>query len=84
MDSSSNPCSTVIQLLTAEKNPPINIHRHMQAECGDKCVYVSTDRLFVWQFKQEEVGEASCDKVSLGRPETVTGESNQEHIEEMI
>ena len=35
----------IIQFLTAEKIPPINIHRHMQAVCGDKCVYVSTARL---------------------------------------
>jgi hypothetical protein len=83
MGSSSNTCCAVIQLPTAEKIA-IDMHRHMLAECGDKCVYVSTDRLLIWQFKQEEVGEASCDKVSSGRPETATGESHQEHVEEMI
>jgi hypothetical protein len=30
------------------------------------------------------MGEASCDKVSSGRPGTATDKSHQEHIEEMI
>jgi len=30
-------------LSTAEKIPPIDIHHHMQAVYGDKCVDVSTD-----------------------------------------
>jgi hypothetical protein len=74
----------VIQFGTAAKIPPIDIHRHMQAVCGDKCVYVNMVRLWVWQFKQEEVEEASCNKVSSGRPVTATNKSHQEHIEEMI
>ena len=60
----------------------IDIHHHMQAICGDKCV--NTFRLWVWQSKQEEVGEASCDKVSLGRPMTATNKSHQELVEEII
>jgi len=52
--------------------------------CGDKCVYINTDRLWVWQFKQEEVGEESCDKVSSGRPVTATNNSHQEHVEKVI
>jgi hypothetical protein len=40
----------------------------MQAVCGQK-YDVSTVRCWVWQFKQEEVGEASLyDKARLGRP----------------
>ena len=33
----------VIEFLTTEKIPPIDIHRHMQAVYVDKCVHVSTD-----------------------------------------
>ena len=32
----------VIEFLTAEKVPPIEIHRQKQAVYGDQCVYVST------------------------------------------
>jgi len=37
----------VIELLAADKVPPIKIHRRMQAVCGDKCVDVSTVRRWV-------------------------------------
>ena len=38
---------TVIEFLTAEKAPPIEIHRRMQAVYGDRCVDVSTVRRWV-------------------------------------
>ena len=51
----------------------------------DKCVDVSTVRHLVWQFKQDEVGEASLyEKARLGRPVTATDESRQERCEEMV
>jgi hypothetical protein len=34
----------VIEFLTAEKVPPIEIHRRMQAIYGDQCVDMSTVR----------------------------------------
>jgi len=37
----------VIEILTAEKVHPIEIHRRMQAVYGDKCVDVSTVRRWV-------------------------------------
>jgi len=37
----------VIELLTMEKVPPIEIHRRMQAVYGDQCVEVSTVRRWV-------------------------------------
>jgi len=37
----------VIEFLTVEKVPPIEIHRRMQAVCGDQCVDVSTARRWV-------------------------------------
>ena len=37
----------VIEFLTAEKVPPIEIHRRMQAVYGDQCVDVSTVRRWV-------------------------------------
>jgi len=46
----------VIEFLTAEKVPPIEIHRRMQAMYGDQCVDVSTVRRWVRQFKDGELG----------------------------
>jgi len=37
----------VFEFLTAEKVPPIEIHRQMQAVYGDRCVDVSTVRRWV-------------------------------------
>jgi len=57
----------------------------MQAVCGDKCVDVSTVRCSVWQFKQEELGEASLfDKAMLGRPVTTTDKHLEECFEDTI
>jgi hypothetical protein len=49
---------TVIAFLTAEKVPPLEIHRQMQAVYGDQCVDVSTVRCWVRWFKDGEVGQA--------------------------
>ena len=46
----------VIEFLTAEKFPPIEIHRGMQAVYGDQCVDVSKVRSWVRRFKEEELG----------------------------
>jgi len=48
----------VIEFLTAEEVPPIEIHRRMQAVYGDQCVYVSTVRRWVTRFKDEQLGQA--------------------------
>ena len=45
----------VIEFLTAEKVPPIEIHRRMQAVYGDQCVDVSTVRCCVRRFKDGEL-----------------------------
>ena len=45
----------VIEFLTAEKVPPIEIRR-MQAVYGYQCVDVSTVRRWVWRFKDGELG----------------------------
>jgi len=37
----------VIEFLTMEKVPPIEIHRQMQAIYGDRCVVVSTVKRWV-------------------------------------
>ena len=75
----------IIEFLTVKNILPINIQRCVQAVYGDKCVEVSTVGHWVWQFKQEEVGEESlCDKSSSRRSVTTTDESHQESIEEMI
>src|SRR5215469_14583837 len=62
----------VIEFLTAEKVPPIEIHRRMQAVYGDQCVDVSTVRCWVRRFKDGELGQADLsDKTRSGR--AVTG-----------
>ena len=45
----------VIEFLTAEKVPPIEIHRRMQVVYGDQCVDVSTVRRWVRRFKDGEL-----------------------------
>ena len=75
----------IIEFLNVEKIPPIYIHCHMQAVCGDKCVDVSTVRHLVWQFKQEKLGEASLfDKAMSGRPVTATDKPHEERSEDTI
>ena len=46
----------VIVFLTAEEVPPIEIHRRIQAVCGE--VDVSTVRRWVRRFKAGEMGQA--------------------------
>jgi len=61
----------VIEFLTAEKVPPIEIHRRMQAVYGDQCVDVSTLRRWVRRFKDGELGQVDLsDKTGSGRPVT--------------
>jgi hypothetical protein len=48
----------VIEILTAEKVPPIEIHRRMQAVYDDQCVDVSTVRIWIRRFKDGELGQA--------------------------
>jgi len=48
----------VIEFLTAEKVPPIEIHRRMQAAYGYQCVDASTVRRWVRRFKDGELGQA--------------------------
>ena len=48
----------VIEFLTTEKVPPIEIYRRMQAVFGDQCVDVSTVRHWVRRFKEGELGQA--------------------------
>ena len=48
----------VIELLTAEKVPPNEIHRRMQAIYGDQCVDVSRVRRWVRRLKDGELGQA--------------------------
>jgi hypothetical protein len=49
-----NPIPSIY--LTAEKVPPIEIHRRMQAVGGDQCVGVSTVRRRGRRFKDGELG----------------------------
>jgi len=48
----------VIEFLTAEQVPPIEIHRRLQAVYGAQCVDVSTVRGWVRWFKDGKLGQA--------------------------
>jgi hypothetical protein len=43
--------------LTAERVPPVEIHRRMQVIYGDQCVDVNTVRYWVGRFKYRELGQ---------------------------
>ena len=61
----------VIEFLTEEKVPPIEIRGRMQADYGDQCVDVSTVRCWVRRFKDGELGKADMSEKTLsGRPVT--------------
>jgi saccharopine dehydrogenase-like NADP-dependent oxidoreductase len=47
----------IIEFLTTEKVPPIEIHRRMQAVYGDQYDDVSTVRCWVRRFKDGELGQ---------------------------
>ena len=58
----------IIEFLTMEKVPPIEIQRQMQAIYGDQCVDVSIVRCWVRRFKDGELGQADLsDKTRSGR-----------------
>jgi RNase P subunit RPR2 len=48
----------VIEFLTTDKVPPIEIHRQMKAVYCDLCDDVSTVRCCVRRFKDGELGQA--------------------------
>jgi len=75
----------VIEFLTAEKVPPIEIHKRMQAVYGDQCVNVSTVRRWVRRFNDGELGQADLsDKTRSGRPVTASDQLHQNRVEELI
>jgi len=74
---------TVIEFLTTEKVPPIEVHRRMQAVYGDQRIDVSTVRHWVRRFKDGELGHADLgDKTQSGRPVTASGQL-QDRAEEL-
>ena len=75
----------IIEFLTAEKVPPVEIQRRMQAIYGDQCVDVSTVRRWVRQFKDGEMGQADLsDKTRNGRSVTASDQLHQDRVEELI
>jgi len=76
---------TVIEFLTAEKVPPVEIQRRMQAVYGDQCVDVSTARRWVRRFKDGELGQADLsDKTRSGGPVTASDQLHQDHFEDFV
>ena len=75
----------VIEFLTTEIVPPIEIHRRMQAVYGDQCVDVSTVRRWVRRFKDGELRQADLsNKTRSGRPVTASDQLHQDRVEELI
>jgi len=75
----------VIEFLTAEKVPPTEIHRRMQAVYGNQCVDVSTVRRWVRRFKNGELGQADMsDQTRSGRPVTASDQLHQDRVEALI
>ena len=75
----------VIEFLTVEKVPSIEIHRRMQAVYGDQCVDVSRVRRWIRRFKDGELGQADLsDKTRSGRPVTASDQLHQDRGEELI
>jgi len=75
----------VIEFLTVEKVPPIEIHRRMQAVYGDQCVDVSTVRHWVRRFKDGELVQADLsDKTRNGSPVTASDWPHQDHFEGFV
>ena len=75
----------VIEFLTVEKVPPIEIHIRMQAVYGDQCVDVSTVRRWVKQFKHGELGQAGLSgKTRSRRPVTASDQLHQDRVEDFV
>ena len=75
----------VIEFLTLENVPPIEIHRRMQAVYGDHCVDVSTVRRWVTRFKDGELGQADLsDKTRSGSSMAASNHLHQDRVEELI
>ena len=75
----------VIEFLNAEKVPPIEIHRRMQAVYDDQCVDVSIVRRWVRRFKNGKLGQADLsDKTQSERPVTASEQLHQDGVEELI
>ena len=75
----------LLNSLTAEQVPSIEIHRRLQAIYGDQCVDVSTVRRWVRRFKDGELGQADLnDKTQSGRPVTASDQLHQDRFEELI
>jgi hypothetical protein len=75
----------LIEFLIAEKFPPIEFHKRMQAIYGGHCVYVSTERRWVRRFNDGELGQADLsDKTRSGTPVTASDHLHQDCVEEVI
>jgi hypothetical protein len=75
----------VIEFLTAEKVPPIEIHRRMQAVYGNQCVDVSRVRRRVMWFKNGELGQTDLsNRTGSGRPVTASDHLHQDRVEDFV
>lgn len=75
----------VIEFLTAEGVPPIEIHRQMLAVYGEDCVDVSTVRRWAKKCKGGKPGRTDlCDQERSGRPVTATDQFHVGKVDELI
>ena len=75
----------VIEFLTAEGVPPIDIHRRMEQVYGAACVDVSTVRRWARKSKDADSGTSTLnDEPHTGRPVSVTDDHHKQRVDELI
>jgi transposase len=75
----------VTEFLSAENVTPAEIHRHLQAVCGENIVNRTTVNRWGIKFRECEPGRANIvDQPRSGRPVSVTDDKHQKQIDELI
>ena len=73
----------LIEFLTAENNPPIQIHRRMKTVYGDECIDISNVRRWVARARKHDPHLNVCDKARSGRPRTATDETHRNRVDQL-
>lgn len=74
----------VIEFLTAENTPPIEIHRRMKAVYGDECIDISNVRRWAARARKSGPNLNVCDRARSGRPRTATDETHRNRVDQLI
>jgi len=75
----------VTEFLSAENVTPAEIHRRLQAVCGENTVNRTTVNLWAIKFHECEPGRANIvDQPCSGRPVSVTDDKQQKQVDKLI